>query len=145
MGFGLARKRAMSRCAADTNAVVYFLNRVGGDGYRRRFEGWMREGLVVSVITRIEVLSWPGYVDRPDALADAEASLSSLREEPLTEAIVRATIALRQAFRLKVPDAIVAATAQILELPLVTRNPDDFKRVSGLLLIEPLGLLPSSN
>ena len=128
----------MSRCVADTNTVVYFLNRVGGYGYRRRFEGWMRDGLVVSVVTRIEVLGWPGYADRPDALADAEALLSCLREEPLTEPIVRSTIALRQAYRLKVPDAIVAATAQILELPLVTRNTDDFKRVPGLLLIEPL-------
>lgn len=39
---------------------------------------------------------------------------------------------------LKVPDAIVAATAHILSLPLVTRNLADFKRVPDLVLLDPL-------
>jgi predicted nucleic acid-binding protein len=41
----------------------------------------------------------------------AEALLSTLREEPLTDPIVQAAIVLRRNYRIKVPDAIVAATA----------------------------------
>jgi predicted nucleic acid-binding protein len=127
----------MNRRVADTNAVVYYLNQAGGEEYRRRFGRWIRDGVVISVVTRVEVLSWPGYSGNPDALADAADLLSLLREEPLTEPIVQATIALRRAYRLKIPDAIVAATAQVLALPLVTRNIDDFRRVPGLSLIDP--------
>jgi len=62
--------------------------------------------------------------------------LSTLYEEPLTEPIARETILLRQVYRLKVPHALVAATAQMLNLPLVTRNIDDFLRIPNLQLID---------
>ena len=127
----------MSRCVIDTNAVVYYLNQVGGEDFRQRFGLWVRDGAVISVVTRIEVLSWPEYSTNLAALIRAEALLSTLYEEPLTEPIVRETILLRQAYRLKVPDALVAATAQILTLPVVTRNIDDFRRIPNLQLIDP--------
>jgi predicted nucleic acid-binding protein len=34
-------------------------------------------------------------------------------------------------------DAIIAATALVHELPLATRNEDDFKHVTGLRVINP--------
>lgn len=129
---------AVGACVLDTNAIVYFLNRHGGDEFRTRFQGWVRDGAFVSVITRIEVLGWNGYRSNPDVVAEAEALLSLLREEPLTDRIVDATIALRRGTRLRIPDAIIAATAQTLDLPLATSNLDDFKAVAGLRLIDPL-------
>jgi predicted nucleic acid-binding protein len=36
-----------------------------------------------------------------------------------------------------VPDAIVAATAKVLDLPLMTNNTEDFRRVAGLELLDP--------
>lgn len=72
----------MTRCVVDTNIVVYYLNQVGGDDFRRRFDEIVEKGAVISVITRIEVLSWPGYADVSPAMAVAEALLSILREEP---------------------------------------------------------------
>jgi predicted nucleic acid-binding protein len=99
----------------DTNIVVYYLNQVGGDDFRRRFGEIVEKGAVISVITRIEVLSWPGYADVSPAMAVAEALLSILREEPLTDSIVQAAIVLRRNYRIQVPDAIVAATAKVLE------------------------------
>ncbi len=125
-------------CVVDTNAVVYFLNQAGGEAFRQRFEQAVRAGAVVSVVTRIEVLGWPGFSDRADALLVAERLLSALCEEPVTEPIVAATISIRRLHRLKVPDALIAATAQVLGLPLMTHNLSDFKRVPGLVLIDPL-------
>jgi len=119
----------MSYCVVDTNVVIYYLNKVGGDDYRKYFDRIVSLGAVISVITRIEVLSWPGYSGNLIALADAEDLLSTLREEPLTELVIQVSITLRRAYRLKVPDAIVAATAQTLALPLITRN--DYERRSG--------------
>jgi predicted nucleic acid-binding protein len=125
-------------CVVDTNAVVYFLNQAGGETFRQRFERAVRGGAVMSVVTRIEVLGWPGFSDRPDALLVAEQLMSALREEPVTDPIVTATIAIRRLHRLKVPDALIAATAQVLGLPLMTHNLSDFRRVPGLILIDPL-------
>ncbi|BBL76721.1 hypothetical protein [Methylomagnum ishizawai] len=51
----------MNACVVDTNAIIYYLNRVGGDDYRRRFEQMVEDGAVISVISRLEVLGWPGY------------------------------------------------------------------------------------
>ena len=127
----------MSYCAVDTNVIIYYLNQVGGDDYRKYFDRIVSRGAVISVITRIEVLSWPGYSGNLIALADAEDLLSTLREEPLTELVIQVSITLRRAYRVKVPDAIVAATAQTLALPLITRNTDDFKRIPSLVLLDP--------
>ena len=127
----------MSYCVVDTNVVIYYLNQVGGDDYRKYFDRIVSREAVISVITRIEVLSWPGYSANSIALADAEDLLSTLREEPLTESVIQSSITLRRAYRLKVPDAIVAATAQALALPLITRNTDDFKRIPNLVVLDP--------
>ena len=127
----------MSYCVVDTNVVIYYLNRVGGDDYREYFDRIVSRGAVISVITRIEVLSWPGYSGNSIALEDAEDLLSTLREEPLTESVIQASITLRRSYRLKTPDAIVAATAQTLALPLITPNTDDFKRIPNLGLLDP--------
>jgi predicted nucleic acid-binding protein len=40
--------------------------------------------------------------------------------------------------RLKLGDAIIAATALTHRMPLVTRNTDDFAGIPGLRLIDPL-------
>jgi len=44
--------------------------------------------------------------------------------------------------RIKIPDAIIAATALHQELVLVTRNTDDFKEVEGLTYINPFAVKP---
>ena len=47
----------MNYCVVDTNTIIYYLNRVGGVDYRRYFDGLVNRDAVISVITRIEVLS----------------------------------------------------------------------------------------
>jgi predicted nucleic acid-binding protein len=41
---------------------------------------------------------------------------------------------------MKLPDAIVAATALVYDLILVTRNTSDFKSIEGLEVIDPFSL-----
>ena len=56
---------------------------------------------------------------------------------PLDEPVVQQTILLRQQHRIKLPDAIIAATALVHGLPLLTRNGADFQRVAGLVVLDP--------
>jgi len=55
----------------------------------------------------------------------------------LTEPIVLKTIEIRKESKIKLPDAIIAATALVHQLPLVSRKTGDFKNVPGLVIINP--------
>jgi len=63
--------------------------------------------------------------------------ISENEELPLDEPVIQQTILLRQQRRIKLPDAIIAATALAHSLPLITRNTADFQAISGLLVINP--------
>ena len=55
----------------------------------------------------------------------------------ITDEIVDETIAIRRAYKIKLPDAIIAATAINKKLILVTRNVTDFKIIQELVLVNP--------
>ena len=44
---------------------------------------------------------------------------------------------LRSSLKIKTVDAIIAATALTLDLPLITHNSRDFQAIAGLTLIDP--------
>ncbi len=92
-------------------------------------------------MSRIEVLGFPGFEnlsqDRQTRLHDVVASIV---EMPLDEMVIRRAIALRQQRRMSLADAVIAATALAHNIPLATRNVDDFKHVEGLRLINPFAV-----
>lgn len=119
----------------DTNAAVDFLRaELPAAGYE-----WLRlvlreERHVLSVITRIELLAWSAP-DRQMAIVEAFVEVSPVL--PLDEEIIRQTIRLRRLHKKKLPDTMIAATALVHGLPLVTRNVADFKAIAGLQLLNP--------
>ncbi|MEM6264058.1 MAG: PIN domain-containing protein [Bacteroidota bacterium] len=56
----------------------------------------------------------------------------SLTYYHFSESIVAQTISLRKHHKIKLPDAIIAATALVHNLTLITSNTADFHRVRGL-------------
>ncbi|MBL7776246.1 MAG: type II toxin-antitoxin system VapC family toxin, partial [Saprospiraceae bacterium] len=60
---------------------------------------------------------------------------------PLDETVVNRCISLRKAHKIKLPDAIVAATALVHNLSLLTRNESDFRKIPDLKLINPHNLV----
>ena len=54
--------------------------------------------------------------------------------------MVDLTIALRKEYKIKLPDAIIAATALANDLTIVTNNIKDFSNISGLQLINPYSI-----
>ncbi|MEZ0483414.1 PIN domain-containing protein [Fibrella aquatica] len=51
--------------------------------------------------------------------------------------MVNQTIALRKARKIKVPDAIIAATALVNQLTLITNNTKDFLNIPSLSILDP--------
>jgi toxin FitB len=56
----------------------------------------------------------------------------------ITDSVVDKAIELRQARRMSLGDALIAATALHHDLMLTTRNTEDFVNIAGLKLRDPL-------
>ena len=92
-------------------------------------------GPAISVITEIELLCWKTPTDKDlEVLHDFinDALVFELEKD-----IKLKTAEIRKAHKIKLPDAIIAATALTYELILLTRNVSDFKNINGLNLINP--------
>lgn len=117
----------------DTDIVIDYLN----SGFLRTiFEG---RGFKVyySVLTKKELLTKPGLKE-----AERQAVLFTLRRHriiPLDDRITGTYSDLRQRYpSLEKEDALIAATAHVRKLPLITRNVKHFKDVRGLFLFKGL-------
>ena len=117
----------------DSNAVIdYLMGKMPVSGME-----FMNEVINnvpnVSVITKIEVL---GYNSSPAT----NKLLSNFFEDAvvfgLSKEVVAATIELRKEHKIKLPDALIAATAKVNKLEIITRNISDFKNISGLKIVD---------
>ena len=89
----------------------------------------------LSVITKIELLCFKGTKQSEEKLTKTFVDASTVFG--LDEAIVNKTIALRKMHPIKLPDAIIAATAIVFNLVLITRNMNDFESIVSLKCIDP--------
>jgi predicted nucleic acid-binding protein len=87
---------------------------------------------LISPIVRIELLCFSGLSD--DEFQIIEDLLSQCNSIPLSINIENKTISLKRQKKIKLPDAIIAATAICQGAILLTRNVDDFKGLPELLL-----------
>lgn len=55
----------------------------------------------------------------------------------MSDDIVEKTIEVRRKYKIKLPDAVIAATAIISNYTLVTSNIKDFKSISDLEVLNP--------
>jgi len=92
----------------------------------------------ISTVSRIEALGYHLLKDEEDAAI--RRSLDGLPELQLDTQIAERSITLRQQRKMEFGDAIIASTALEYEVPLVTRNVDDFKNVPGLEITNPFEL-----
>jgi predicted nucleic acid-binding protein len=115
----------------DSNILIYAANQTAPE----------IESLATSVVnavasvTRIEVYGFTGL--KPEEEAALDILFRRLTVHPLDAAVVERAIALRQERKMGLADAIIAATALVHNLRLVTRNEEDFRNVPGLRVVNP--------
>lgn len=116
--------------ALDTNILIYFLE--GNTTVASRLESWRdaHETFLVSALVEAEVLSLPRLtssdIDRIKGL------LETMTLVPVDSAVARLAAEFRRRYRVKLADAVVAATAFLRGAPLVTRNVKDFVRIKEI-------------
>jgi len=111
----------------DTNIILYLL---GGD---KDLVGILSGRIVhLSFINELELLSFPQL-----STDDTQIIREFLKETiiiDINESIKANTIHLRTKYNLKLPDAIVAATARFLQIPLLTAD-KDFKQITEIPIL----------
>jgi len=108
----------------DSNIIIYHLN---GDN---RITSFLRENITycaISIITYIEVLSFD--FSNSQEKDNVRKLLKSFRIYDTTEDIAEIAISNRQRKKIRVPDNIIASTAKVYNLCLVTRNISDFNNL----------------
>lgn len=108
----------MVKALFDTNIIIDHLN--GIDAARIEMDRYA-DG-AISIVTWIEVMVGASA----DTAAGTRAFLNSFAVVALDEAVAEGAVALRKANRIRLPDAIIWASAQRQARLLVTRNTRDF-------------------
>ena len=92
--------------------------------------------LYISVITYMEVLGYPFSSKKEEKVISTLCD--SLNVIYLDDEIVKEVIKIRRKDKIKLPDAIIAASAIVKNIELVTRNTEDFKSLApGLTINNP--------
>jgi len=123
---------SVNKFLIDTNIIIYSLQ--GKLDLSDLFK--TEDDLYISSITYIEAL---GYHFQNQSDENEMVEICDMFERLfLTEKVEKQTILIRKTNKIKLPDAIIAATAMVHNLTLVTCNSDDFKNIQGLKMINPL-------
>ena len=88
----------------------------------------------ISIINKIELLGFSMVTPEIIEFTDSTNIIN------LTEDVANQTIKLRKNRKIKLPDAIIAATALVYNLTLISRNSKDFDGIDGLEFINPYDL-----
>jgi predicted nucleic acid-binding protein len=119
----------------DSSAVILYFNDALTAPALAILDKAIEEGTgAISVITRAEVLAWPQH--NAQSLQDAISGMASFEQLEVDAATADEAARIRRECNLKLPDALIAATASLRKLPVVTANARDFKRVAYLQVIE---------
>ncbi len=120
----------------DTNIIIYFFK----DEFPGNKTEWItdvfRTSFNVSVIAKIEFLGWNGFT--PIQYKQAIQFLDNAKIISMDDDIAGKSIQLMREQRIKLPDAVIAATSIINNFTLVTRNIKDFIGIEGLDVYNPV-------
>ena len=92
----------------------------------------INEILNISVITEIELLSW-----KTASSSSVEAFVRDSVVFTITPEVVNSCVAIRRGRKIKTPDAIIAGTAIVNNLILITDNERDFLSIPKLRIVNP--------
>jgi predicted nucleic acid-binding protein len=112
----------------DTNIILYLLN-----GDKTLAELLNQKQLYISVITELELLAYKGITAKEEKVI--KEFVSQCKVININNNIKLETIRVRKAYKTKLPDSIIIASALYLDLPLITSDVE-FKKVEELALVQ---------
>jgi predicted nucleic acid-binding protein len=119
------------RYLLDTNTVLDYMGNKFTGNAKTTIARIIDFEINLSVINKIELL---GFSKVEQDLIDF-VNCSNIC--PMDDEIVEKTIEVRRLYKIKLTDAVIAATALQSNFTLVTNNTKDFKNIEGLEFINP--------
>jgi len=119
------------RYLIDTNVVLDFMGNKLPNDARIAIAQIIDNEINLSVINKIELL---GFSKIEQDLVDF-VNCSNIIS--MSDDIVEKTIEVRRKYKIKLPDAIIAASALINDFTLVSSNIKDFQIISDLVVLKP--------
>lgn len=134
MGRKISYKIEVMNYLLDTNFVINYFKGIFSDDAAKFTDSVINDLTYVSVITRMELLSSQSLKPKDEEVIKEfifDSTVFSLEENIITK-----TILLRRTNKIKLPDAIIAATAIVHNLQLITHNLKDFKNIPELIVVD---------
>lgn len=88
----------------------------------------------ISIVTKMEIIGRYG-ISRNE-LKIFNSFIAKAKVYQLDDEIVEMTIKLRQKYKVKLPDAIIAATAYVNKFVLITHNLSDFSPIKEINVVD---------
>ncbi len=117
----------MKHYLLDTNILIYYFNGNMECAVKDKVSMLIRKSFQISIISKMEFLGFP-FNSQEKLKAEQFMEYATIRT--LTDKIVQHVIDIRKEKSIKLPDAIIAATAVQYSAILVTRNTKDFKALA---------------
>ena len=116
----------------DTNIIIYLSQE------KLKMTDFASKGdkLCISIISYMESLGHPFKNKEEEIIVKSLCDTCEIFN--LTKQITDKTIEIRKQFKIKLPDAIIAASALVNKAVLVTANVKDFKMINGISIINPI-------
>ena len=125
----------MNICLLDTNIFLYYLEDQKEIVSFFSDQKKNQDIISYSFITKIELLEVPGLIAEETILI--ENMLSEFYRIDYCQEIEDILIIIRKHKKIKIPDAIIAASAIFNDSILVTRNTQDFINIPNLKVLNP--------
>lgn len=124
----------MGQYLIDNNAISNFFSELFTENGMDFMAKVLDQTPTISVITEIEALSWINPNKNKEQIVKSFIQDASILT--LTPAVINKCISIKRSRKIKTPDAIIAATAIVHNLTLITSD-SDFKNINDLQIIDP--------
>ena len=118
----------------DSNEIIDFVSNRIPEKSAKQLDIYFNSNFSVSIVSKIEVL---GFKTQEYELKQLESFIQLSSIVYIDEAVADKTIEIRRMKRIKLPDAIIAATALVQNCILLSHNTTDFNKIEGLQVLDP--------
>ncbi|TVQ93738.1 MAG: type II toxin-antitoxin system VapC family toxin [Bacteroidetes bacterium] len=122
----------------DTNVAIDYIGEVLPEIAMSMLDSIIDGQFYISVINKIELLGFADITENEEL--KFKELIKAAYVIDLDDDIVNNTIQIRKQYKTKLPDAIIAATALVNKLTIISRNIKDFDKIEGLEVLNPYNI-----
>ncbi len=119
----------------DTNIAIGYIGNGLNNEWMDKLDSLFNHQYHISVINKIELLGYPNLDNNEEVKFNLFIANSIIHD--IDNKTIDQTIKIRKKYKIKLPDALIAATCLVNNLAIMTLNTRDFEIIEGLNVITP--------